>query len=140
MGTSVRDVMTANVVTVPESASVAQAASAMRDSNIGDVIVLDEGDQVRGLVTDRDIAVRAVAEGRDATQTKVGEICSSDLITLSPDDSTGDAVRLMREKAVRRLPVVDAGRPVGIISIGDLAVELDSDSALADISGSKPNN
>jgi CBS domain-containing protein len=140
MGTSVRDVMTADVVTLPESASVAQAASAMRDSKIGDVIVLDEGDQVRGLVTDRDIAVRAVAEGRDVSQTKVGDICSSDVITLSPDDSTGDAVRLMREKAVRRLPVVEGGKAVGIVSIGDLAVELDSDSALADISASKPND
>jgi signal-transduction protein with cAMP-binding, CBS, and nucleotidyltransferase domain len=140
MGTSVRDVMTATPVTISASASIAEAAQAMRDSDIGDVIVLEESDEICGIVTDRDIALRAVAEARDATQTKVGDICSRGLVALSPDDSTGDAVRLMREKAVRRLPVVEAGKPVGIVSIGDLAIELDRDSALADISATKPNN
>jgi CBS domain-containing protein len=140
MSTSVREVMTAAPVTIAASASIAEAAQAMRDSDIGDVIVLEESDEICGIVTDRDIALRAVAEARDANQTKVGDICSRALVALSPDDSTGDAVRLMREKAVRRLPVVEAGKPVGIVTIGDLAIELDRDSALADISATKPNN
>jgi CBS domain-containing protein len=140
MSTSVREVMTAAPVTIAASASIAEAAQAMRDSDIGDVIVLEESDEICGIVTDRDIALRAVAEARDANQTKVGDICSRALVELSPDDSTGDAVRLMREKAVRRLPVVEAGKPVGIVTIGDLAIELDRDSALADISATKPNN
>lgn len=140
MSTSVRDVMTASPVTISASASVAEAAQAMRDSDIGDVIVLEESDEICGIVTDRDITLRAVAETRDVTQTKVGDICTRSLVAMSPDDSTGDAVRLMREKAIRRLPVVESGKPVGIVSIGDLAIELDRDSALADISATKPNN
>ncbi len=111
----------------------------MRDQDIGDVIVLDDGDQLCGIVTDRDIAVRVVAEGRNPQEVKVGQICSRDLTTVSPNDDVGAAVKLMSQKAIRRVPVVDKGRPVGIVSIGDLAVDRDPDSALADISSAKPN-
>jgi len=93
----------------------------------------------QGLVTDRDLVVRALAEGRDSATTKLGDICSKDLVVLSPGDSVDDAVRVMRERAVRRIPVVEEGRAVGIISIGDLAIERDADSALADISVAPPN-
>jgi CBS domain-containing protein len=74
-------------------------------------------------VTDRDITVRAVAKGRDPASTPVREVYSAELTTLPPEETVDDAVRLMREKAVRRLPVVEGGRPVGIVSLGDLAVD-----------------
>lgn len=139
MAQSIREVMTPNPISLSDSTPVLDAAQAMRDSNIGDVIVLDQSDELCGIVTDRDIVVRVLAEGKDPQATSLSEICSSDVQTLSPNDAVGDAVRLMREKAVRRLPVVEGGKPIGIVSIGDLAIERDSDSALADISAAKPN-
>ena len=111
----------------------------MRDQAIGDVIVLKDG-AICGIVTDRDITVRAVAEGRDPKSTPVGDICTEGLATVTPDASVAEAVELMRSKAVRRLPVVEGGKPIGIVSIGDLAVERDPKSALADISSADPNS
>jgi CBS domain-containing protein len=138
MAQSIRDFMTTNPITMQAASSVADAARTMRDSNIGDVIVLDNG-RIRGIVTDRDIVVRAVAEGRDPFTTRLADVCSQELTTLSPTDSVEDAVSLMREKAIRRLPVVEGGKPVGIVSIGDLAQSLDPHSALGQISGAPPN-
>ncbi len=91
-------------------------------------------------MTDRDITVRAVAEGRDAEGTKLGDICTRDVTTLTPDDSVEDASRLMREKAIRRLPIVENDRPVGIVALGDLAEEGDAGHTLEDISEAPPNN
>jgi CBS domain-containing protein len=133
-----RDIMTQNPVTVQSTDSVVAAARSMRDGNIGDVVVVERG-QIQGILTDRDIVVRALAEGRDPASTTVGEICTRELTTLSPSDSINDAVTTMREKAIRRLPVVDGGRPVGIVSLGDLAVERDPESALGGISAAPPN-
>ncbi len=139
MTKKIRDVMTADPVSLPTSASLVDAARAMRESDIGDVIVLDDDAKVCGIVTDRDIVVRALADGREASATTLADICTRDLETLSPEDSASDAVRLMSSKAIRRVPVVEDGKPVGIVSIGDLAIEQDPDSALADISEAKPN-
>jgi CBS domain-containing protein len=138
MAQSIREVMTANPVSLMAASSVAEAARAMRDAHIGDVIVLDNG-RICGIVTDRDIVVRAVAEGRDPSTTKLASICSEELTTLSPTDNVEDAIYLMREKAIRRLPVVEGGKPVGIVSIGDLALERDPHSALGHISAAPPN-
>jgi CBS domain-containing protein len=138
MAQSIRDVMTPDPVTVRATSSLQDAAGAMRDANIGDVIVLQD-DQICGILTDRDIVVRAVAEGREPATTKVADICSQELTTVSPTDEVEEAVRLMREKAIRRLPVVEGGKPVGIVSIGDLAVERDPHSALGRISAAPPN-
>jgi CBS domain-containing protein len=138
MAQSIRDVMTANPISLPAASSVADAARAMRDTNIGDIIVLDDS-RICGIVTDRDIVVRAVAEGRDIATTRLGDICSQELATLSPSDSVEDAVHFMREKAIRRLPVVEGDKPVGIVSLGDLAVERDPHSALGHISAAPPN-
>jgi CBS domain-containing protein len=138
MAQSIRDFMTPHPVSLPATSSVVYAARAMRDANIGDIIVLDNG-RICGIVTDRDIVVRAVAEGRDLSTTTLKDICSQELTTLSPTDSVEDAVSLMREKAVRRLPIVDGGKPVGIVSIGDLATALDPHSALGHISAAPPN-
>jgi CBS domain-containing protein len=139
MAQNIREVMTTEPVTMPEHATAAEAARAMRDSGIGDVIVLDETQSARGIVTDRDIAVRLVAEGKDPSATAVGEICSSGLHTLTPDNSVEDAIKLMSDQAVRRVVIVDADKPVGVVSLGDLAVTRDPDSALADISAAPPN-
>lgn len=135
---TLKDLMTPNPLTVSTDTPVVDAARHMRDEGIGDVIVTD-GDTVQGIVTDRDIVVRAVADGLDTSTTTVGEICSTDLTTLSPDAKVEEAVTLMRERALRRLPVVENGKPVGIVSIGDMAIERDEDSALADISAAPPN-
>lgn len=138
MAQSVRDVMTANPIALPATSSVIDAARTMRDANIGNVIVVDNG-RICGIVTDRDITVRGVAEGKDVSSLKLRDICSQEITTLSPTDSVDDAVRLMREKAIRRLPVVEGGKPVGIVSLGDLAVERDPHSALGNISAAPPN-
>jgi CBS domain-containing protein len=134
----VRDVMTPNPVALQATSSLVEAALAMRDFDVGDVLVLDDG-QICGIVTDRDIVVRGIAGGNYPATVKLGEICSRELTTLSPTDSVEDAVSLMRQKAIRRLPVVENGRPVGILSLGDLALEKDPHSALGDISAAPPN-
>jgi CBS domain-containing protein len=138
MAQLVRDVMTPNPVTLPATASLVEGALAMRDFDVGDVLVLDDG-HICGIVTDRDIVVRGIAGGNYPATVKLAEICSRDLTTLSPTDRVEDAVNYMREKAIRRLPVVDGGKPVGIVSLGDLAVERDPHSALSDISAAPPN-
>lgn len=138
MPQSIREVMTADPVTLPATTTLTDAARRMRDDAIGDVLVGD-GKELRGVVTDRDIVVRAVAEGRDTTSTTLGEVCSADVVTVAPSDAVEDAVRLMSERAVRRLPVVENGQAVGILAMGDLAIERDPHTALADISAAAPN-
>lgn len=138
MAQKVGEIMTPDPVTCSSNTAVADAARAMRDAGIGDVLVLDDG-HISGVLTDRDIAVRVVAEGADPKTVQVGEVCSRELIALSPDDSVDQAVSAMRQRAIRRLPVVDGDDPIGIVSIGDLARERDEQSALADISTAPPN-
>ncbi len=138
MADTLREVMTSNPATLATSAMVRDAARAMAEKDIGNVIVMQD-DTVYGILTDRDITVRAVAEGRDPDTTSVGDICTMNPETLGPDDSVDEAVRLMRERAVRRIPVVENGRPVGVVSLGDLAVERDPGSALSDISAAPPD-
>ena len=137
MGKSIRDVMTSDPRTVKSDAPIAEAAKAMKEADAGAVILQDNGSPT-GIVTDRDIAIRAVAEGRDPNSTPVSEVATTDITTLSADDTIDDAVRLMREKDVRRLPVVDGDKTVGIVSLGDLAQEGNEGDALADISAAPP--
>ena len=138
MARYLREIMTQNPVTVQTTDSVVAAARSMRDGNIGDVVVVERG-EIQGILTDRDIVVRALAEGRDPARTTVGEICSRELTTVSASDPIADAVTIMRDKAIRRLPVVDGGRPIGIVSLGDLAVEHAPESTLGGISAAPPN-
>jgi CBS domain-containing protein len=138
MAERIQDVMTTNPETLPESTTVREAAEAMRANDIGDVVVVDDNGKLSGILTDRDIVVRVVAEGRDPRTTRIGDIASRDLTAVSPDDPVDRAVQLMRDKAIRRLPAVDKGKPVGIVSIGDLALDRDPGSALADISAAPP--
>ncbi len=138
MARILREIMTRNPVTVEATDSLTAAARTMRDANIGDVVVVEQG-RVRGILTDRDIVVRALAESRDPGQTSVGDVCSRELTFLSPADAIEDAVAIMRKKAIRRLPVVEDDHPVGIVSLGDLAVERDPESTLGGISAAPPN-
>lgn len=139
MPENVRDVMAREVVALPTDTPLTEAARQMRDNDIGDVLVLKDG-KLCGIVTDRDIVVRALAEGRDAGSTTLDEICTHQIVTLSPTDSLRQAAELMSQHAVRRLPVVEGDDVVGMVSLGDLAVERDPDSALGDISAAEANN
>ena len=130
--------MTATVETARRGESVSEAARKMRQQDVGALVVIDETQTVCGIVTDRDIAIRAVAEGAGSTAL-VGDIVSTDIVTLAPDDTVDAALRTMRERSVRRLPVVVDGRPVGIVSLGDLAIEREPTSVLAAVS-SAPGN
>ncbi|MFI9770642.1 CBS domain-containing protein [Streptomyces sp. NPDC052415] len=138
MADFVRDVMTAGVVAVRPDASLVEAAQLMRAQDIGDVLVAD-GQRVVGMLTDRDITVRAVAEGVDPLTASVRSVCTPDPLVVAPQDPVTAAVALMRQHAVRRLPVVEDGLPVGMVSLGDLAEAQDPDSALADISRAAPD-
>src|SRR5438105_8174797 len=112
MAHKVREVMTENPVMLEMKDTLVEAARKMRDENIGDVLVMKDG-KLCGIVTDRDITIRATAEGKDPNQVKLADICSQELITIAPDSSVENAVKLMRGKALRRLPVVEGDKPVG---------------------------
>lgn len=142
----VREVMTPDPLVLRKSASVLDAARAMADANVGPVLVVDRNNDLCGVVTDRDIVVRALATARKLDSTALGDMCTEETATVSPADSVGDAIRLMREHAVRRLPVVESGKPVGIVSLGDLVLHTDAavaaevHAALADISAAPPDD
>jgi len=129
--------MTPNPTICSPDTSAAQAAGMMRDQGIGDVLVQNGGSL--GIVTDRDIVTRAVANGRHPQDVRLGEICSSDVQTVSIDTLVDEVIRLMSAKAIRRVPVVEGDKPVGIVALGDLAVDRDRMSLLGDISAAPPN-
>lgn len=139
MAQSVRELMTERVITLDADASVREAAQKMRDEDIGNVLVTRDG-SLAGILTDRDIVVRGVAEGRDPDDLEVGDLATGDLVTVTVDDSVDRVLELIRERDIRRMPVVDGDKPVGILSIGDLAIDRDKRSVLADISSASPNN
>ncbi|HEX2258531.1 MAG TPA: CBS domain-containing protein [Actinomycetota bacterium] len=139
MPQSIKEVMTPNPTTLPLSATAEDAATKMRDENIGDVLIVDADGLICGIVTDRDIALQVVASGADPKALKLEHIGTKEVNTLPSDATIEKASALMREKAIRRLPVVDKGKPVGIVSLGDLAIEKDPSSALAQISSAPPD-
>ena len=136
MSLFVRDVMTTNPIVLSETSTVVEAALVMREADVGAVLVMRR-DAIRGILTDRDVVVRFVADGHDAALMFIGEICSADVTEVSPDDRVERAVELMRDHVIRRLPVVDNGRLVGVVSLGDLACSRDPASALAEISSAR---
>lgn len=139
MAKYVRDLMNKQPIRLEASASASDAARQMKRANIGAVIVEEDG-RACGIVTDRDIVVRAIADGKNPATTPLSDICSSVLATVSPDDSLDQAVEVMREKAIRRVLVVDPKQQaVGIVSLGDLAVDRDASSALGEISAAPPS-
>jgi CBS domain-containing protein len=138
MANVVRELMSHDPVSLRSDAPIIDAARVMQAADVGNVMVND-GEGICGIVTDRDVVVRAIAEGRDPANTPLSEICSLELATVSPDTPIETAFDLMRQKAIRRLPVVENGKPVGIVSIGDLVADFEPRSALADISSAPPN-
>lgn len=139
MGQTVADIMTKAPLALAAEDSVRDAARYMRELNVGAIVVQKQG-QLFGIVTDRDIVVRCLAREGNCDSMRLEEICSPDLATLRPDDEVDHAVALMRDKAIRRIPVVKNGKAVGILSLGDLALQRDPESALGAISGASPNN
>jgi CBS domain-containing protein len=121
MGQHIRDVMTANPSTVEPNSTAVEAARVMKEADAG-VVPVTEGGRLAGMVTDRDIAIRVVAEGKDPGSTKVGEVASRDLVTVDPQQDLDEALRLMAQHKVRRLPVVEeGGRLVGVLAQADIA-------------------
>jgi CBS domain-containing protein len=135
---AVRDVMTTGAVTLEAGSSLQAAAAVMRDSDVGSVVVMDHG-EVAGIVTDRDLVVRAAADGFDMTATTLKTTSTESVLTVAPDDPVEDALRLMREHAVRRIVVVDDEVPVGVLSIGDMARRRDPGSVLAEVVSAPAN-
>jgi CBS domain-containing protein len=134
----VSDVMSPDVVSVQLHDTLADAARAMREHNIGDVIVLN-GDQLFGIVTDRDIVIRGIAEGFRAGVTEVKDIASKHVTSISPEDYVDDAMQTMKNEAIRRLPVVENGKVIGVISLGDVVLQEEPETVAADISAAPPN-
>jgi CBS domain-containing protein len=121
MGKSIRDAMTSNPRGVETSTPVVEAARLMKSEDVGSLPIL-EGERLVGMVTDRDIVLRVVAEGKDMQSSTVGEIASRDLVTVDPQQDLDEALRLMAQHQVRRLPVVEEdGRLVGILAQADVA-------------------
>jgi CBS domain-containing protein len=119
------DIMTDEVVYVLPTESVTQAAREMKDLNVGIIPICDEEQRLLGVVTDRDIVLRVVAEGRNADDTKVEEVATMDPIAGQPGWDVSEAIDLMSRYQIRRLPVVEGGKLVGIVSLGDISVEAD---------------
>lgn len=123
MGKKISETMTSNPCAIEADKSVAYAAQMMRDENVGFAPIV-EGDRITGTLTDRDIAVKVVAEGKDPQTTTVRTIASKDLVTVDPDEDFDEALKLMAQHQVRRLPVVEGGgRLVGVVAQADVARE-----------------
>jgi CBS domain-containing protein len=123
MGKSVRDAMTSNPCSIDTDKDVSYAAKMMRDEDVGMAPIV-EGDQLVGVLTDRDIAIKVVAEGKDPATVRVHEIASTKLVTVDPDQTLDDAMRLMAQHQIRRLPVVEEdGKLVGVLAQADVARE-----------------
>jgi len=123
----IKEVMTSNPRTVTADSTVAEAARLMRDEDAG-IVPIIEGERLVGVVTDRDIAIKVAAEGKDPQSTKVTEIAASDLVTIDPQQDLDEALRLMAQHQVRRLPVVEEdGKLVGILAQADVARHADAE-------------
>jgi CBS domain-containing protein len=130
----IREIMTREVDVVPPNASIRDAAAKMKELDVGAIPVCD-GQKLSGLVTDRDITVRAVAEGRDPSKTRVSDVMSSEIAYCFEDDPVEQAAKLMESKQIRRLPILDRNKQLaGIISLGDISVRTEG-SRQKDLAG-----
>ena len=119
----IRDVMTPDPATIEPSTPLVEAARLMRDQDVGPLPIV-EGGRLVGMLTDRDIVVRAIADGRDPQSTTAGDVASQQLVTIDPEQDLSEALRLMAQHQVRRLPVTEEdGRVVGIVAQADVALE-----------------
>ncbi len=140
MAWQIKDVMTREIHAVRKDATLREVAHLMHDHNIGLVLINNLDGSLFGVATDRDLVVRGLASPRDIDKMQVAEVCSGSLVQLAPSATIDEALKLMRERAVRRIPVVSEGKCVGIVSLGDLARTKDPHSTLAQISWAPPNN
>ena len=127
MAKTARDVMTPDCECIGENDSVLDAAKRLRELDVGSMPICGEDDRLKGMLTDRDIVVKVLAEDRDPSATTAGELGEGKPITIGADDSIGDAIRTMQEHRVRRLPVIDGHDLVGIVSQADLARNADEE-------------
>jgi CBS domain-containing protein len=137
MDKQVRDIMTPDPVGVYYDQTITETARLMRDAGVGAVLVVN-GESLSGVVTDRDLVIRALAEGADP-DTPVGPMCSPKLVGVDAGADVAEAEQLIREHAIRRLPVIEEGQIVGMVSIGDIAVSANGDTPLAAVSKAQPN-
>jgi CBS domain-containing protein len=127
MAKSARDVMTGGAECIGENESLLQAARKMKELDVGALPICGEDNRLKGMVTDRDIVIRVLAEGQDPDSTNAGELGEGKPVTIGADDSVSEALQTMAEHKVRRLPVIDGHDLIGIVSQGDLAQEVDED-------------
>jgi CBS domain-containing protein len=127
MAKKARDVMTGGAECVAEDESILDAAKRLAELNVGAMPICGQDDRLKGMLTDRDIVVKVLAEGKDPAQTKAGELGEGKPVTIGADDSVTEALRTMAEHKVRRLPVIDGHDLVGVVTQADIAVNLDED-------------
>ena len=127
MAKTARDIMTPDCECVGENESVADAAKKLSELGVGAMPICGEDDRLKGMVTDRDIVTDVIAQGKDPASVKVGELGDGKPVTIGADDSIAEALRTMKQHAVRRLPVIDGHELVGIVSQGDLAKNIDEE-------------
>ena len=127
MAKTARDVMTGGAECVGENESIVDAAKKMADLGVGALPICGEDDRLKGMLTDRDIAVKVLAQGKDPGSTTAGELGEGKPVTIGADDSIKETLSTMKDEKVRRLPVIDGHDLVGIVSQGDLATEIDED-------------
>jgi CBS domain-containing protein len=127
MAQTARDVMTGDAQCIGENESIAEAAKKMADLDVGALPICGEDDRLKGMLTDRDIVVKVIAQGADPSSVNAGELAEGKPVTIGADDSIDEALRTMKEHKVRRLPVIDGHSLIGIVSQGDLAKEIDEE-------------
>jgi CBS domain-containing protein len=127
MGKTAREIMTPDAKCVGENETVTEAARKLSELGVGSMPICGEDERLKGIVTDRDIVVKVLAQGKDPDSTKVGELGEGKPVTVGADDSVAKALRTMKEHKVRRLPVIDGHDLVGIVSIADLATNVDDE-------------
>ena len=142
MAKTARDVMTQGAECIGENETVAEAAKKMAALDVGALPICGEDDRLKGMLTDRDIVVKVLAQGKDPDSTKAGELGEGKPVTIGADDSIGEAIATMKEHKVRRLPVIDGHELIGIVSQGDLAQEADEEDVgdLVETISAAPDN
>jgi CBS domain-containing protein len=128
MAKKARDVMTGGAECVAEDESILDAAKRLAQLNVGAMPICGQDDRLKGMLTDRDIVVKVLAQGKDPAQTRAGELGEGKPVTIGADDSVTEALRTMTEHKVRRLPVIDGHQLVGVVTQADIAVNLDEDA------------
>jgi CBS domain-containing protein len=142
MANTARDIMSGGVDCIGENETIAEAARKMAQLGVGALPICGDDDRLKGMITDRDILVNCIADGGDPTSTKVADLAEGKPVTIGADDSIEETLKTMTEHGVRRLPVIDGHRLIGIVTQADVAKNLPQDSAgdlVKAISTAKPN-